>query len=414
MFNRDTKFITREFLYSKQVKFNILISTILIIVVSTLILSLCFVKKEVYFKASGKISNVPNAEQYVSMYTSKVKELFVKDGQPVKKGDKILSLETSEVNAEYDKLKTQEKILVEQIAGFEKLLICIKNGKNTMSEESETIYYHLYEDYMKQKSTHSIEDKRNQFQVEILKEKVNEDKLYLKSIEEVKNLCEDGSSNYYRTQQFLDEINCLEDDVDKTKRINSEKQVLLSAIKDSEQTLQLYDLDKHEDNDVNFVKEINTKLSEAKSQLEVLSYDVKKYSDVISNLNVTSEDDGIVSFKKPLSIGQAVNAGDNLIEILDGSNDNIFIEFYIPSDQIGKVQEGQKVTIDFFASNQYYFKAIESTIVNISNQPTTITSNDTVQSIYICQTVIDRSKITNEEGDLEIAMGMNVNCNVIQ
>lgn len=125
------------------------ILTVVIIVLAALIFS-CFGKIETHIKATGEIRPMEPISSITSICSGKITDFTVSDGELVKKGDIILSLDSSPYVEQKNTVESQMSAKKSQIDNYKKLNDCIKNDKNIFDEQIEPIFFYQYKSYEKE------------------------------------------------------------------------------------------------------------------------------------------------------------------------------------------------------------------------------------------------------------------------
>ena len=102
-------------------------------------------------RANGVVRPNEDISTVSSMVGGRVKEIYYYDGQAVKKGDKLLSVDMSESKIVLDGLRGDKKDLEEEIKLLKKYIIGVKQGKNPFSNDikgKEYRYYVMFKEYI--------------------------------------------------------------------------------------------------------------------------------------------------------------------------------------------------------------------------------------------------------------------------
>lgn len=141
------------------------ILTVVIIVLAALIFS-CFGKIETHIKATGEIRPMEPISNITSICSGKITDFTVSDGELVKKGDIILSLDSSPYIEQKNTVESQMSAKKSQIDNYKKLAVCIKNDKNIFDEQTEPIFFYQYKSYEKEVNSAHLQIETSNQQIE--------------------------------------------------------------------------------------------------------------------------------------------------------------------------------------------------------------------------------------------------------
>lgn len=141
------------------------ILTVVIIVLAALIFS-CFGKIETHIKATGEIRPMEPISSITSISSGKITDFTVSEGELVKKGDIILSLDSSPYIEQKSTVESQMSAKKSQIDNYKKLAVCIKNDKNIFDEQTEPIFFYQYKSYEKEVNSAHLQIETSNQQIE--------------------------------------------------------------------------------------------------------------------------------------------------------------------------------------------------------------------------------------------------------
>ena len=216
----DTLTDSKELLEARPHPFTTIFIYIVIAIFVSAFTWTYFSQIDIVVKASGVIRPDEKINTIKNKVAGKVEELLLKDGQEVKKGEVLYTIE-------HEALKVQKAAVEENLtkqkgeyASLQKLKKSILERKNYFDEKTEKEYYNKYLKYETDYSKMNIELEKTELDMEELKktstvtekfysdeiEKLQVDlaglQLLQKSIEEDKNYFHDTKDRYYN--RFLD------------------------------------------------------------------------------------------------------------------------------------------------------------------------------------------------------------------
>lgn len=399
---------SRQVMESKPNKFiSIFIGLVLIILIIAF-LWLWFGEKEEVIKVSG-IINLKEQSQIVSNEISgTVKEFNVKNGEDIKQGDIIYTLDDTNFITQKENLESQKENLVSINEKLDKFIKSISNGVNYFEEnEEEKEFYYKYKAYeagnlVSVSDRESLINSKNE-----LNNKISELNNFRKSIEE--NIDYNSEESVYKEQYNSYQIskNEIEDKIDQLNKklseieSNEEEKETVEQIENeiksnknsieklkSDIILQIdnskYELDSQiksiddnikkidESNNISKEKNKNTMIAQIEEQkslnnskIEELDISIKEVNTNIEKCSIKSEVDGRIDIKNELQPGMIVQSGFVLGEIITNEN-NLQVELIIPDKDIGKLKINQSIKYNINSLPYTEFGFINGEIESLS------------------------------------------------
>lgn len=261
---------------------SITVYIFLSIIISALIWSY-FSEKEIVVKANGVIRPYEYETNILNKVTGNVQEIYVKDGQVVKQGDILYTIDHKVLDLQKSILEDQLKKTENEVENLKKLKKSILDGKNYFDKnaEEEYYYYKYMAFYFDRKSIQSQVYAVN-IQSQDIKDTINNLKLLEQAINQnVNNLNSDSS--YYN--QFVDYQMNTNQKQEKIQQLQTEQDREIAnaerAIFGAQQDLQNYQ------NQYNL--NLKTNIEQNKAQLDQLNGEYAQTKDLqntINNLNL--------------------------------------------------------------------------------------------------------------------------------
>ncbi len=403
---------SRQVMEGKPHKFTSIFIYILLVAVLVFLLWAWFSEKEVVVKISGIVKPSEQSFTVSNEILGTVKEVHIKDGQDVKEGDLLYTIDNPQLESEKNKLEEQKKSIDENIENLDKLNKSIEENTNHFTDsEDEKEYYYKYEAYESgnmvssedknslntskndlntkieglKKLDKSIDDNKNyndkdsiydkQFDNYQISRKVIEDKIgqLEKSKADIKNqnapdeqiaqidaeiennkngLGKLASDTKLQIQNSLDELNSQVKNVD--SNINKfDENVSLSKEKNKATLLVQIEEQKNLNNEK--LKEIDLGLKEVNKNLE--------------KCQVKCETNGKLDLKADLQSGLMIETGAIVADILP-QEDEYKVELIIPDKDIANLKDGQEIKYSFnsLPYNEYGFLTGEITNLSINSK----------------------------------------------
>lgn len=277
-----------------------------------------------------------------------IDEIFVKEGQTVKIGDKLASISTEDIDKQLKELNSsleKAKISLKQVENAKQTNIL---NNNKMINETMNASKKQYEGQVKE-VTSLIKKIEND-----LNNKINEITSTEKQIEEL-------SIDIELNKIKIDELN------EKKNMLITEKEALKSQLNEGNTNLANIDAERNtqleeEKNNVNSNQEINNiNVGDADNSIKLAQMEVDKIHEEIGKVEKLKETpilystvDGVVITLKE-NDKTVVMSGVSVITI--GDLNNVIAEVNVNQSDVGKIEEGQIVNLEISAFQDEKFKA---------------------------------------------------------
>lgn len=280
-------------------------SLIFIYIVTSLLIAVIlwsiFSIKTYVVKASGVVSD-QYKENIMNYSTGEIKKIYVKEGDKVNKGDKIIEIDSFQTDL--------------QIKQIEELVLYYQNKVNNINKVINFINGFTLDNEESQINPFDIND------ISTSKEYSN-CKYFIDVVNQQKEQAESSEESQEYTQDNVDNI-----------KFNFLQQMNVYS-----------ELDNY-----------NTNLIQQESQL-------KMYKDSLDSFTITATRDGIIHLTSGLTIGTTLSQPTLLGSI--SSDDNLIIQASLPSSDISKVNIDDEVEIALSGVNQSEFGVIKGKLIEI-------------------------------------------------
>ncbi|ASB63061.1 bacteriocin ABC transporter bacteriocin-binding protein [Bacillus sp. A053] len=459
---------SREFYESKPKPIGVFFTYILIALLIACIVFSFYGKKEVILKTTADIQYTKPNSNVTNEVAGKVKTVDIKQVDKVKKGDTLLTLDNTEIQAQKKAVKADIKDLKEQAALNKTLKKSIENDKNLFSEDDHWGYQDQYLSYEKQsillessKENAKTQQKKLKKQKKSIKDSLdktkNKVKLKLQRISDLQDSIknnksfakqDDKYSSYYNSyqtnkqnvEQQFDDLRKMKDELDKNRfsqqkenlngqleslkqdmlvKLSEEKDELNQSLDEINSSIKSDDSDSDSDNS----EETNYKLSIEQLKTNLLNQTSQKQTDLQTTLKSKEDDlkmidlqlekykikaasDGYVNVLTNISPGDNLQAGTAILTIIP-DKEKLKANIYIPSHEITNINEKDEVRFHIENTNQ----TIKGVITKIS--PDSI-SDQNGQKFYIAESTIEKNKVMNDNGStLHLKNGMQTDVSII-
>jgi membrane fusion protein, epimerase transport system len=338
-----------------------------------------------------------------------VNELNTKDGQVVKKGDLLIVLDETQLNAQLEITKTQ-------YVSFLALL-------SRLQAEREGLEVIIFDDYLNNKAeTPEVNEvikiqqqvfnaRRNarNGEVAVLKQRIDQLKeqtiglrelqkserkeiqLYKEEIEEFKALLKEGYTDKSRMRDMQRRVAELEGEVGKnTSAITAAK------IQMGESELQILQIEKQ------FQLEVAEKLSESNNKINDLKERIIAIEDKITRTRILAPESGMVIGMTIHTIGGVISPEKPILEIVPQGKD-LIIEAQVSPTDIDMVHTGLISEIRFSSFKSATTPIIDGVVISVS--PDRLMDQNTGMPYYLARVRVTKESNKNM-GDLTLMPGM--------
>lgn len=362
-------------------------------------------------RTEGKVITTTSIQNISSLEGGTLKELYVKEGDKVNKGDILLKLSDLKYQSEYEKNLSNKNSL---LAKIERLKAQAQNkdielnsevlafDKNIMNNEVELFY---------------TNKKRFEASINVLKEQLIQRKNDLDDA--YKNLSS-TQENYNLIQREMEiklplvkerviskveliELERKENDVlAEIKKIKGSIPTLKSAINEINKSIE---------------EKTETYYSSAKDELILTTNDLNQVNEELSFLKekivetvIKAPNSGVINKINVKTRGEAISSGTIIAEIIPDTK-HLLAEVKIDPGEIGFLYEGQKARLKLRAYDFSLYGAVDGEISYISAN--TLKDKDNKdKEVYIIHIKSD-TKYLNNNKNLEIKPGMTVDADII-
>ncbi len=394
-----------KLLYESEIpRYGLFITYILLALVIGLVLWSVVGKIDINVKVQGIIRPWEDEAKVISYVGGKVKEVFVKEGEYVKKGEVLFKIDDEEYVNKRDFLKQQLSEYEKRIDDLKELRKSIEKGESLRNKNN--AYYLRYLSYSYEinklrkaaeearvKREYSIMDFKKQ--IESLDEKIKNIDKFESTLKEVKEVVSKGEQVKIEKYDIgylgfiLSEIEAYNQQV-KTKSdgSNIQKKILISKIDSkldeqreskSEMILQKQkiagqlkvlnisgDDTKEEIEKYKFemLQQIDNEISNLSSEIKNLKISLEETEKLIESCNIRAEKDGYVEYSAKLLKGAVVNSGAEIGRIVGSQARGFKVIGYIPNTKGSSIEIGQRAKVKVAGADG--LKVLEGKIVRVS------------------------------------------------
>ncbi|SIP74677.1 Microcin H47 secretion protein mchE [Xenorhabdus innexi] len=273
---------------------------------------------------------------------------FVSEGQMVKKGQEIYQIDVSRSTLSGVVSDNQKKDIINQLMKIDKMIETLKeNKKNTLE---------------------TLEKQKKQYT-----EAFNQSSKIIKRAEEGIKIAKNNMENYksYQARGLINKDQL----TNQTANYYQQQNNLLSLSgQNTQNLLQITSLE----------SQIQTQAAEFDNriyQLELQKYELQKEqvnTDAGGEIIVRALSDGKID-SLSLTLGQMVNVGDSLLQIIPEKINNYYLVIWVPNEAIPYISTGDKVNVRYEAFPAEKFGQFSASVELISKTPASYQEMQTYQ-----------------------------------
>ena len=335
-----------------------------------------------------------------------VREIKVREGERVTKGQPLITLESTATGADVGELKTRIVGLRIEIARLQAAASNaakpsfphkLKKNHPQLVREANQLFEsrkrRLKDELASQRAIMAQRKQDIQETTARIKNQRRSMKLLKEQIAISEDLLKEQLTNRYKHLDLLKELarltGSIEEDKVALQRAGSAlKQA--SANKDSIRS--------------KFSEDARTKLDAARRQLEEFTPRMSKFEDSLKRTILRSPVAGVVKTLHVVTIGGVVRAGDAVIDIVP-EGDQLIVEAKLKTQDIGYVRKQQSARITLASADAMRFDGLEGIVVRVS--PDTITADDG-EPYYKVSIKTERNHFRRAENRYDLFPGMQV------
>ncbi len=405
---------SRELMEKKAPKSILIFICIVLAIIITLLIWSLLGEIDEYSKVSGEIRPQSSTNIITIVNGGKIKTLAFKDGDTVKAGDTILTLDIESTEKQKQALTKNITDCNEKIKYNTQLKECVESGKNTFSKSDKEIeYYNQYEKYISdlEISLGQIYDTNNQnanskeeakVTLQSINANIEKDNQLIQEYNNIINAIENNSTytssnntliSYYNN--YIQNLNNLEIQITEyeisyeTLKLQTENEIVQTQIDDVKSKLDSLKNEK-ESLKNNFLLEVNQKIDNLKSDIESLQETKDKTNLSLKKFTSSTSEEEV---KEQAKLNMIVSI-DSTISTLENTKLDNEIQLLSINDTINNA----RVTSEISGQIVYYDElSVGNTIQSGTQIAKIIPSDNNLRTVlYIPSTDISNIKIGQE------------------
>nr|WP_241392923.1 HlyD family efflux transporter periplasmic adaptor subunit [Clostridium saccharobutylicum] len=355
-------------LEAKPNKFTSIFAYGLISILAAALIWSYFGQIDIVTKTNGVVKSKDKTISVLNEVDGKVAEVNFKEGQNVKEGDILYTLECKDMNLTKDNYEKQLETVQADTDNINKLRNSILENKNyfDVNNEDEKDYYNKYLQYSTTNEKLSLIQKQTGLQTDATNatEKIQADLEKAKATPELDDVNKELATNDI-TKYKIDTLVKLDDST----------------------------------------KENEKKIDELKNNIETLKVNIDKST-------VKATIDGVINVKADIAKGQLVKTGEEILSVIPQDSSQYKVKLYVSNKDIAGIKVGQKIKYHFEALPYKEYGELSGTITDIATDATVDAKTGT--SYYLVESEIENKPLFSYKGEEgELKMGMTCEAQVV-
>ena len=351
---------TQEYFMNKKPSSQRAVIWIISFLLLLVLFFISFAKFEEIVKVAGYIRPKENISSVSNAVTGRIKSISYKSGQYVTKGQLLLEIDSTQLEA--DKIS-----ILSQISEEEKKLTSLYEIRQSITQNENLIN----SDYSEASLRYELW------------------KSNLSKLGNIKNL------NYEKYQQ---EIKLPESMTTKARLHELESEYLISC-------------DDYKNFDLSFRHDIESEIIALETSKKINEAKLTQINDSLLFTRVTAPIDGIIQEITVFNNNDWIQAGQKVFNIVPNEINTTKIELTVSAKQAGKIENGMTVKMRFPSLPYHEFGGAEGTIITIDPDATRTESGD---AFFIIETDINKQVLSDKKGkEYPLKVGLQVDARII-
>ncbi|WP_421850624.1 HlyD family type I secretion periplasmic adaptor subunit [Marinomonas sp.] len=366
---------------------------------------------DVVSMANGSVEPVNKVQTIQHLEGGIVRKILVQEGQHVVKGEALVELETTNSGSSYGEMLsrvnslTANKVRLQaEVQGADKLAFddAFTEANPQLVKRSEALFYARRNQL---KSALQAQQEEMNVRQQVINEIATRIEFSEKRLTLVKEqnaieqeLLTNALSNRYDHLNSLKELNELESDIAEGKASLAKSRASLLQAKSNLMAIQ---------NKYN--EEVNTSLSDTRSQLSEGTQRLKKFKDSLERTVLRAPMDGIIKNRYVVTEGGVVAPGGTVIDMVPGK-DGLVVEAKLPPQDIGHIQQGQEAFIQLASGEASHYGRLLGTVASVS--PDTITTKEG-EVYYVVRLTLDQDQFVKGSNRYKLSPGVLVTAGIV-
>lgn len=364
-------------------------------------------------KGTGKV--IPSSKIQVIQHFEGgiIKQIFVKEGQMVKKGQVLITIDNSQFGSSYREGSLKSAALQAKIARLK----AESEGSPLVMPENLSEKFPALAD--SEKKLYDSNVKELNAKLETLNQQVNQKKQEYEAAQEktksLKRSLELAQQEYDMTNSLYKDGAASKVEVLRLDRdLNDIKGKLTEATLQIQQTKDALAEAVNKSNEIETTARSNAAEDYAKAKAELDQQTEQNYSleDRAARTTITSPVNGTIKVINVNTVGGSIKPGMDIMEIVP-SEDTLLVEAHIRPADVAFIHPNEKALVKFTAYDFVVYGGLEGVVESISADSIVDENDPKRQSYYLVKVRTNKNHLTHNGKDLPIIPGMMVEVDIL-
>lgn len=356
----ETISYTKEYFIKKKPVFQSVMIWIILSLIVFAFIFIAFAPFEEVVKVTGTIRPEENISPVSNAVTGRIKFMAYESGMYVKKGQLLLEIDPTQLEA-------QKESLVSRIADESEKLTALYEIKESISQNKNLIEKDHYEAYLRYEV----------WQTNLAK------------LKNIKNLSKAKYEQEKKMPKSMTTVSRLRD---------LESEYLISC-------------NNYDDYDISFKYQIESGITELEMSSKINQAQLKQIEDSLLFTKVLAPIDGIIQEVSVFNENDWIQSGQHLFNLVPDDESLTKVELLIPAKQAGKIESGVNVRMRFPSLPYHEFGGTEGEILVIEPD---IKHSQNGEAFFLIKTNLEKKSLTDKKGkEYPLKVGLQVDARII-
>lgn len=161
------------------------------------------------------------------------------------------------------------------------------------------------------------------------------------------------------------------------------------------------------------VSELGSAYSQTEKAISELKANMQVNEKRDSNYTVYATSDGIVHYQTPLKLGMTLQQGQVVAEISKHDDSTYYVEAFVPTTDISKVQVGQSVDLAIVGVNTQKYGTLKGKVQAIDTGIVTQRTENNSQSFYRVHIALDNKTLVQGNDEIKLVLSMPIEARIV-
>lgn len=161
------------------------------------------------------------------------------------------------------------------------------------------------------------------------------------------------------------------------------------------------------------VSELGSAYSQTEKTISELKANMRVNEKRDSNYTVYATSDGIVHYQTPLKLGMTLQQGQVVAEISKHDDSTYYVEAFVPTTDISKVQVGQSVDLVIVGVNIQKYGTLKGKVRAVDTGIVTQRTENNSQSFYRVHVALDSKMLVQGNNEIKLVLSMPIEARIV-